>query len=77
MVKIFSRPVSHNLTENYSQSSLERLMSVVTPDTLLRWHRELIARKWDHSDKRRSVGRPRMRQQLVELAVRMAQENPT
>jgi len=58
------------------RKALEQLISVVTPDTLLRRHRELIARKWDHSDKRRSVGRPRTRQQVVDLAVRMAQENP-
>ena len=43
----------------------------------LRWHRELIARKWDHSDKRQSVGRPRIRQQIVDLALRMARENPS
>jgi hypothetical protein len=60
-----------------SRKALEQLISVVTPDTLLRWHRELIARKWNHSDRHHSVGRPRIRQQVVELAVRMAQENPT
>ncbi|HUV12073.1 MAG TPA: hypothetical protein VMY18_00450 [Acidobacteriota bacterium] len=30
-----------------SRRVLEQLISVATPDTLLRWHRELIARKWD------------------------------
>ncbi len=49
----------------------------VRPDTLLRWHRELIARKWDHSITRQSIGRPRVRQQIVDLALRFAQENPT
>lgn len=29
-----------------------------TPDTILRWHRALAAEKWDHTDKRKSVGRP-------------------
>ena len=60
-----------------SRRVLEPLISVATPDTLLRRHRELIARKWDYSDRRRSVGRPRIRQQVVELVVRIAQENPT
>ena len=55
---------------------LKQLISAATPDTLLRWHRELIACKWDYSDRRRSLGRPRIRQQVVELAVRIAQENP-
>ena len=57
------------------RKSLGKLAKIVRPDTLLRWHRELIARKWDHSDKRQSVGRPRIRQQIVDLALRMAQEN--
>ena len=39
------------------RKSLGKLAKIVRPDTLLRWHRELIARKWDHSDKRQSVGR--------------------
>jgi hypothetical protein len=30
--------------------------TIVTPDTILRWHRQLIARKWTHE--RRRVGRP-------------------
>ena len=37
------------------RKSLGKLAKIVRPDTLLRWHRELIARKWDHSDKRQSV----------------------
>ena len=60
-----------------SRRVLEQLISVATPDTLLRWHRDLIARKWDYSNKRRSVGRPRTRQEVVDLAVRIAEENPT
>ena len=32
------------------RKSLGKLAKIVRPDTLLRWHRELIARKWDHSD---------------------------
>ncbi len=47
----------------------------MTPDTILRWHRELVAIKWDYSEKRKSVGRPRIRQVIVDLIVRMAKEN--
>ena len=36
---------------------LGQIASIVTPDTILRWHRQLIAQKWIH--KRRSPGRPR------------------
>ncbi len=53
------------------RKSLDRLAGIVGPDTLLRWHRELIARKWDHSEQRQSVGRPRIRKQIVDLALRL------
>ncbi len=59
------------------RKGLDKLAKIATPDTLLRWHRELIARKWDHSDKRQSVGRPRTGQQIVDLTLRLARENPT
>jgi hypothetical protein len=49
----------------------------MTPDTILRWHRELVAKKWDHSDKRKAVGRPRIRQVIVDSILRFARENPT
>ena len=42
------------------------MTTIVTPDTILRWHRELVAKKWDHSDKRKTVGRPRIRQVIVD-----------
>lgn len=36
------------------RKALSDLATIVTPDTILRWHRELIAQKWDYSDRRRS-----------------------
>ena len=56
---------------------LEQLATIVTPDTILRWHRELIARHWDYSKQRKSHGRPPVAQEIVELVLRMAKENPT
>src|ERR1700756_3177483 len=53
---------------------LTEVASLVTPDTLLAWHRKLIAKKYDGHDKRRP-GRPRTQEQLEELVVRMAEEN--
>ena len=56
---------------------LEEVGTLFTPDTILRWHRRLIAKKWDYSDKRKNVGRPRIRQAIVDLILRFATENPT
>ena len=54
---------------------LLELGTIVTPDTLLRWHRQLIARKFDVSSWRKP-GRPRTMRIITELIVRMAMENP-
>ncbi len=54
--------------------ALRELGTIVTPDTLLRWHRQLIARKYDGSGKR-GPGRPRIMAEIEELIVRMAKEN--
>jgi hypothetical protein len=54
---------------------LLELGTIVTPDTLLRWHRQLIAQKFDFSH-RRQPGRPRTIRVITELIVRMALKNP-
>jgi hypothetical protein len=51
------------------RKALGEVASLVTPDTLLAWHRKLIARKWDYSARRRSPGRPRVMREIVELAL--------
>jgi putative transposase len=47
---------------------------VVTPATLLRWHRELVRRKWTYKAAR--TGRPPIDPEMRELVIRMAKENP-
>lgn len=54
---------------------LTQLATIVTPDTILRWHRQLIARKWTYSNRR--PGRPGVLGEIRRLVVRMATENPT
>jgi putative transposase len=47
----------------------------VTPGAILRWHRDLVARKWDYSSRRRP-GRSSAGASVKTLIVRMARENP-
>lgn len=57
------------------RKALLELDTIVCPDTLMRWHRRLVAQKWDFS-KRRRPGRPGVMREIAQLIVRMAQENP-
>jgi putative transposase len=54
---------------------LGEVASIVTPDTILRWYRRLVAGRYDGSD-RRGSGRPRKRGEPAMLVLRMAKENP-
>jgi len=56
---------------------LEQLATIVTPDTILRWHRELIARHWDYSNRRKAAGRPPVTPEIVELVLQIAKESPS
>jgi hypothetical protein len=55
--------------------TLCEIATIVTPDTLLRWHRQLVARKWTDATSR--VSRRGVLAEIRRLAVRMAGENPT
>jgi transposase InsO family protein len=48
---------------------------LVTPQTLLRWHRELVRRKWTYRRQKRA-GRPPVDPELRDLVIRMGRENP-
>lgn len=55
---------------------LQEIGCLFSPDTLLRWHRELVAQKWDYSKRRaKKPGRPPTAEEIAQLGVRMAQEN--
>ena len=54
---------------------LRTIATIVTPDTILAWHRKLIAAKWTYPRKR--VGRPGVMKEIHELIVRMAVDNPS
>jgi len=53
---------------------LAQITTIVTPATLLAWHRKLIAQKYDGSSNRRP-GRPRTATEISNLVIRMAEEN--
>ena len=55
---------------------LADVAGIVTPDTILRWYRRLVAKKYDGSTHRRP-GRPSTKPDIAALVVRMANENPT
>ena len=59
------------------RKTLLQLTTIVTPDTILGWHRKLVAEKWDYSQERKSVGRPPTPQEVVDLVLQFARENPS
>ena len=48
----------------------DEVATIVTPDTVLRWHRQLIAAKWTYTSRR--VGRPGLMKEIRELIIRFA-----
>jgi putative transposase len=58
-----------------SKQALAEVATIVTPATILAWHRQLVAQKFDGSQQRKALGRPKIAAELEALVVRMAQEN--
>ena len=61
------RPLGRNV--------LRQIATIVTPETILGWHRRLIAAKWTYPHRR--MGRFGVMREIRELTVRMAEENPS
>jgi len=57
------------------RKALSDVATVAQPDTILAWHRRLIARKFEGSRARRVRGRPRIDREVEGLIIRMAEEN--
>ena len=58
------------------RKALDRFSSLVTPNTLLAWHRRLVAQKND-SNKGSKLGRPCTKEAIQELILKLARENRT
>jgi hypothetical protein len=56
---------------------LKSLGTLATPDTLMRWYQQLIAQKFDGSQKRKKLGRPRVADAMEALVLQMANDTPT
>ena len=65
-----------SLAKEVGRKALSNLDPLVTPATLLRWHRELVAKKWTFLE-HRSPGRPRTKVDIEQLVIRMATDNPS
>jgi transposase len=89
MTRLHAKPIKPNraermtlavLTKNLKQSTkrsthqLRDIIRMVKPETVIRWHRELVRRKWTQEKKNRG-GRPRISKDIESLIVRVAQEN--
>src|SRR5467141_2090158 len=61
--------------QKLGKQALQEVAKIVTPDTILAWHRKLVAKKCDGSQQRKAPGRPPIDPELEALVVRLAQEN--
>jgi putative transposase len=61
--------------QKLGKQALAEVAKIVKPDTILAWHRTLVAQKFDGSQQRQAPGRPKIDQELEALVVRLAQEN--
>jgi hypothetical protein len=64
------------LAHPIGRTHLQAMATLVTPDTPMRWHRQLIARKFDGSQHCQRLGRPPVAEEIERLTVQMAEENP-
>lgn len=64
-----------DVAKKLGRRKLMEIETLVTPDTLLRWHRELVAKKYDGS-KKRGPGRPLKLAEIERLIVELARDNP-
>ena len=64
------------IAKRLGRKALAEVAIVAKPETILAWYRRLIARKFDGSRYRKGPGRPPVSNEVVELIVRMARENP-
>jgi len=60
---------------NQTTCQLRNVICIFQPETVLRWHRELVRKKWTYQSENRG-GRPTISKELENLTLKLAQENP-
>ena len=65
------------LAHPLGRKRLKEVATLVTPETLLRWYNRLIAQKFDGSTAAATARQTRVAEEVEQLVVRMAEENPT
>jgi hypothetical protein len=63
--------------QRLGRKALAEVAQIVRPETILAWHRKLVAKKFNGSKNRSTLGRPSTLQSLEELVLQMAQDNRT
>jgi putative transposase len=61
--------------QKLGKQALTEVAHIVKPDTILAWHRKLVAQKFDGSQQRKGLGRPPINTEVEALVMRLAQEN--
>jgi putative transposase len=64
-----------SIGKQLGKKALEAIATIVKPETILRWHAKLVARKFDGSSYRQSPGRPPVSTEVVTLILRFARAN--
>ena len=62
-------------TTHQTANQLRDVIRIFQPETVLRWHRELVRRKWTYPNKKKG-GRPPISKETENLIVQIARENP-
>ena len=69
------RKILAEIGQKLGKQALTEVAHIVKPDTILAWHRKLVAQKFDGSQQRKGLGRPRIAAEVEALVRRLAQEN--
>jgi hypothetical protein len=75
LLTVSERITLARIGKRLGRRALEGLIAIVQPDTILAWHRRLVANKFDGSAHWKVPGRPRVPRHVEQLVVRIARQN--